>query len=71
SYAGCGTIFMLTPPATSGNPWTETVLHAFNGDDGGGPNGLIPGAASTIYYGTTYNGGTEGGYGTVFQFTVH
>ena len=68
SYPGCGTAFSLAPPATSGNPWTETILHDFNGDDGGGPNGLISGA-SGVYYGTCYNGGTKGGFGTVFQLT--
>ena len=69
SYPGCGAAFSLAPPATSGNPWTETILHDFNGDDGGGPNGLIPGA-SGVYYSTTYNGGTLGGFGTLFQLAV-
>ena len=68
TYPGCGTVFLLKPPATSGAAWTESVLHDFNGDDGGGPNGVIPGV-SGIYYGATYNGGTSGGYGTVFQLT--
>src|SRR4051812_568733 len=26
---GNGTVFELTPPAESGGPWTETVLHSF------------------------------------------
>jgi uncharacterized repeat protein (TIGR03803 family) len=68
SYPGCGTVFLLTPPGKPGVPWPETILHDFNGDDGGGPNGVIPGAGG-IYYGTTYIGGTSGGYGTVFQLT--
>lgn len=68
SYPGCGTIFLLKPPAAPGGAWSEVVLHDFNGDDGGGPNGVIPGA-SGIYYGTTYLGGMAGGYGTVFQLT--
>jgi uncharacterized repeat protein (TIGR03803 family) len=66
SYLGCGTIFLLK--STTSGPWTETVLHVFDGDDGGGPNGLVPGA-SGIYYGSTYVGGTAGGYGSVFQLT--
>jgi uncharacterized repeat protein (TIGR03803 family) len=69
SYPGCGTVFILRPPATSGAAWTESVVHDFNGDDGGGPNGVIPDGTSGIYYGATYNGGTSGGYGTVFQLT--
>jgi uncharacterized repeat protein (TIGR03803 family) len=24
-----GTVFQLTPPATEGDAWTETVLHTF------------------------------------------
>src|ERR1700728_3415081 len=69
SYPGCGTIFVLKPPTTQGAKWTETVLHDFGGDDGGGPNGVIPGA-SEIYYGTTYVGGPSGGYGSVFQLNL-
>jgi uncharacterized repeat protein (TIGR03803 family) len=67
SYPGCGTIFVLEPPTTSGGSWTKVILEEFNGDDGGGPNGVIPGASGT-YYGTTYSGGTSGGYGAVFKF---
>lgn len=68
SYAGCGTAFIVKPPATQGAAWTESPLHDFNGDDGGGPNGLTAGASgSGIYYGSTYVGGTAGGYGSVFQ----
>jgi uncharacterized repeat protein (TIGR03803 family) len=26
---GCGTVFRLSPPATPGNPWSETTLHEF------------------------------------------
>jgi uncharacterized repeat protein (TIGR03803 family) len=68
SYPGCGTVFLLKPPSAGGN-WTESILHDFNGDDGGGPNGVISGA-SGIFYGTTYVGGTSGGYGSVFQLTI-
>jgi len=68
SYPGCGTIFRLNPPAAPGGVWTPSVLHDFGGDDGGGPNGVVPGA-NGIFYGATYVGGTSGGYGTVFQLT--
>jgi hypothetical protein len=57
---GCGTAFSLTPPATGGNPWTETVLYRFDGTAGIYPLGLMMGA-SGIAYGTTL-----GGTGTVF-----
>jgi hypothetical protein len=69
SYPGCGAVFLLKPPATQGGAWTEIVLHDFNGDDGGGPNGLTPGGSGS-YYGSTYIGGTSGGYGSVFQLTL-
>jgi uncharacterized repeat protein (TIGR03803 family) len=65
SYPGCGTAFVLKPPTTQGGKWTESILHDFDGDDGAGPNGVISGVSGN-YYGTTYSGGTAGGYGSVF-----
>ena len=35
---GLGVVFELSPPALQGDPWTETVLHAFQG----GSDGRIP-----------------------------
>lgn len=32
---GCGTFFVLAPPATAGGDWTKTVLFDFSGGDGG------------------------------------
>jgi uncharacterized repeat protein (TIGR03803 family) len=63
---GCGTVYELSPIAGGG--WTETVLHTFNnnGRDGWAPEGLIFGAAGTLY-GTTGDGGK--GAGTVFELT--
>lgn len=51
---GCGTAFKLTPPATKGKPWTETVLYAFTGGaDAESPlSGLIIDAKGALY-GTT------------------
>ena len=70
--SGCGTIYRLTPPATTCKafscPWTETVLHVFNGSDGEAPTGdLVFDQAGNIY-GTTQTGGTDND-GTVFQLT--
>jgi len=66
---GCGTVFSLTPPVSPGGAWTETVLHGFTGDNGGGdgafPSGVVIGK-SGVLYGTTI-GNT--GYGTVFSLT--
>lgn len=70
---GGGTVFNLRPPKTPCTtafcPWTETVLHAFNG----GPEGAAP-FAPVIFdrvgnlYGTTTKGGTGGG-GVVYKLT--
>jgi hypothetical protein len=38
---GCGTAFELTPPATNGGAWTETLLHRFSSE---GPWPRQPGA---------------------------
>jgi uncharacterized repeat protein (TIGR03803 family) len=48
-------------------PWTETVLHAFDGADGAGPTGLIEDASGALY--GTAGGGGLNGQGTVFKLT--
>jgi len=62
---GHGTIFKLT---TNG---TFTSLYSFTGtNDGANPYaGLVQGADGS-FYGTTFNGGTNG-YGTVFEFATN
>ena len=63
-----GTVFSLTPPATTG-PWTEKILYSFDNNqvDGAFPvAGLIFDAAGKNLYGTTLVGGTHGA-GTVFE----
>jgi uncharacterized repeat protein (TIGR03803 family) len=78
-FPGCGTVFKLTPPTTSGGQWTETVLYSFTGgSDGGNPIvGLIADAAGALY-GTTWEGGITpsnnfcgvlNSCGTVFKLT--
>ena len=67
---GCGTVFMVSPPATPGDAWSETVIHRFWGVTGG-KDGINPLAglaldASGNVYGTTYALGVNGG-GIVFQ----
>jgi hypothetical protein len=69
SFRGCGTIFRLTPPSVAGGAYTETTLHIFRNKDGGGPYGMIRGLhRSGVFYGATYLGGSNGSFGTVFQF---
>jgi len=53
---GCGTVFKLSPPATKGDAWTETVLHYFKGvpsgngrGDAASPNNLVFGSDGNLY----------------------
>jgi len=69
SYTGCGIIYTLKPPVAPSTTWTKADLAVFNGDNGGGPNGVVLSSGGGVLYGTTYDGGLSGGYGTVFQLT--
>jgi len=63
---GLGTVFSLTPPATAGGAWAETVLLAFSGKDGGDPTDGVTVAGDGSLYGTTFGGG-EFDLGVVFR----
>jgi uncharacterized repeat protein (TIGR03803 family) len=80
--AGPGTVFSLAPPPTACKtalcPWTETVLHAFEGGD----DGTFPGGGDVVFdragnlYGTTSYGGSgyqpycqEFGCGTAYKLS--
>jgi uncharacterized repeat protein (TIGR03803 family) len=66
---GYGTAFALSPPATSGASWTETVLYNFTGkSDGGQPRAGMILLADGLLFGTTYNGGSASS-GAVFLLT--
>jgi len=63
-----GTVFRLTPPQTTSQPWTEALLYSFQGgDDGSQPCCGVVIAGNGALYGTTA-GGRLGG-GTVFELT--
>jgi uncharacterized repeat protein (TIGR03803 family) len=71
-YLGCGLVFRLTPPRTASGRWRYTVLHTFQGDDGGAyPQGRLLLGADGALYGVTSAGGTmvacSSGCGTVFR----
>jgi uncharacterized repeat protein (TIGR03803 family) len=67
---GCGTVFMLTPPAVKGEAWTHTILYSFHGSDGRFPwAGVVLGAAGGGLYGTTEWGGAFG-WGTLFRINA-
>jgi uncharacterized repeat protein (TIGR02543 family) len=59
----CGTVFKITPTGTL------TTLYSFSGPDGEYPYaGLVQGTDGN-FYGTTWEGGANGNYGTVFKIT--
>lgn len=77
---GCGTVFKLTPPATTCRssycPWTETVLYRFvGGTDGALPTSEVVFDRAGNLYGTTANGGhmgtgtCEAGCGVVYELS--
>lgn len=58
----CGIVFSLTPPATPGGAWTETVIHNFIGADGGQPyGGVVVGRGGVLYGATAYGGASKAG----------
>jgi uncharacterized repeat protein (TIGR03803 family) len=65
----CGAIFELTPPAVSGDIWSETTLHDFVGPkihgDGSNVNGGLVFLNGKLYGTTTFGGAKRGG--TVFS----
>jgi len=69
AHGNNGTVFELTPPSTSGEHWTESILWGFgNSSDGVHPYaGLIMDNSANLY-GTTGGGGAWGN-GTVFELT--
>jgi uncharacterized repeat protein (TIGR03803 family) len=71
-----GTVFELSPPATAGGEWTESVLYKFQGGSGDGatPRAGVVFDSSGNLYGTTQGGGVQSSRGaprawTVFQLT--
>jgi uncharacterized repeat protein (TIGR03803 family) len=62
---GWGTVFKVTRAGV------ESVIHSFNpdGGDGGFPEASLISDLAGNLYGTTGNGGSNGGYGTVFKLT--
>jgi uncharacterized repeat protein (TIGR03803 family) len=58
--AGLGTVFELSPPATAGASWAETVLWSFTQpEDGEHPAGKVVMDDQGNLYGTTSVGGTK------------
>jgi uncharacterized repeat protein (TIGR03803 family) len=68
-YAGCGTIFRISPGGTF------TTLYSFclqaGCADGREPVAGLIEATDGNLYGTTYYGGTQVGWGTAYKITLH
>jgi uncharacterized repeat protein (TIGR03803 family) len=62
--SGTGTAFEIT---STGQP---TTLHTFTGTDGINPSGALLLDTSGTFYGTTWSGGKNGSYGTVFSLAT-
>ena len=69
-----GTVYYLSPPASRGGTWTETLLYSFSGQNGDSawPNGVVIGHDGSLY-GTAMGGQGKQcpytGCGIVFQLT--
>ena len=59
----CGSVFKVAADGTL------TILASFNGTNGANPQAKLLRGDDGAYYGTTVNGGTNGGWGTVFKMT--
>jgi uncharacterized repeat protein (TIGR03803 family) len=61
--SGCGTVFQITPSGVL------TTLHSFDVTDGNDPTAQLTQGTDGNFYGTTFEGGANGDYGTVFKIT--
>ena len=69
-FSCCGTIFQLSPPATVGGSWSETVLYQFQGgSDGAAPLGTLIFDKLGNLYGTTGGGGDDAVGSTIFELS--
>jgi uncharacterized repeat protein (TIGR03803 family) len=68
-----GTVYELSPPASQGGTWTETILHGFqyscNSNDGSEPSGGLTFGKNGVLFGMTAFGAVTGlsNLGTVFS----
>ena len=63
-----GAVFEMLRPTAPGQPWTQTVLHSFDGADGINPIGGVIFDSAGNLYGATFLGGSSN-YGTVYELS--
>jgi uncharacterized repeat protein (TIGR03803 family) len=63
---GFGLVYKLSPPANSGDPWTQTILYNFR--YGTTPSSVLVMGASGQLFGTSSDGGIDN-EGTVYRLT--
>ncbi len=69
SFGGANGVGAIYKVSRSGSGWTETVLYDFQGlNDGQNPVGGLVVDEAGNFYGTTFDGGINGG-GTVYEFS--
>jgi len=56
-----GTVFSLSPPASPGGPWTETVLHSFIGSTGSNASSVVIGSGGVLFGATSFGGTSNAG----------
>ena len=76
---GCGTVYEVSPPARSGDSWTEKVLYSFQGGNDGyvATGNLVFDEAGNLFGATLFGGGQGttcdslygGNCGTVFELS--
>jgi uncharacterized repeat protein (TIGR03803 family) len=67
--SNAGVVFELTPPASAGDPWTETVLYSFqSSNDGNSPRANVIFDKSGNLFSTAWMGG-DFRQGTAFELT--
>jgi len=67
-HSGCGTVFQLVPPVSSGGAWTENTLYTFSGFDGNGSPGQLLWDRAGNLYGISEVGGAYA-HGNVFELS--
>jgi uncharacterized repeat protein (TIGR03803 family) len=75
-FAGCGTVFELSPPASAGGEWTYRMLHRFDGGRQGSSPGTMQGkltfdpSGNGVLYGNTSGDGDPRCHcGNIFALT--